>query len=191
MNTQIHMNRRTYLNTCSATAAAVWLVPRSEAAEEVRLISWELAEVTSLSKKLNPMLKLTATNGAVGFSKPVAKDLAAAAEAVKGANLLAHDELYDMMTAKKVPKSQIAAMDIACWDLHSRMLQKPLHALLGTKRTKIMRYGDVRGHQPALGLGAARASRDGIRRENYAAGRVRLGRRGSQKLHDRPVSPGP
>jgi L-alanine-DL-glutamate epimerase-like enolase superfamily enzyme len=28
------------------------------------------------------------------------------------------------------------------------MVQKPLHALLGTKRTKIMRYGDVRGQQP-------------------------------------------
>jgi L-alanine-DL-glutamate epimerase-like enolase superfamily enzyme len=28
------------------------------------------------------------------------------------------------------------------------MLKKPLHALLGTKKTKILRYGDVRGQQP-------------------------------------------
>ena len=142
------MTRAQFLKTCGVAATAVWLGPQLEAAEDVRLKSWELVEIPSLPKKLNPMLKLTATHGAVGFSKPVAKDLAAAAEAVKGTNLLAHDELYDLMKAKNVPKSQIAAMDIACWDLHARMVNKPLHALLGTKRTKIMRYGDARGQLP-------------------------------------------
>jgi L-alanine-DL-glutamate epimerase-like enolase superfamily enzyme len=125
------------------------VLPKLEAAEEeVRLKSWELVEIPSLPKKLNPILKLTATNGAVGYSRPVAKDLAAAAEAVKGVNLLAHDQLYDLMTAKNVLKAQIATLDIACWDLHARMLKKPLHALLGTKKSKILRYGDVRGQQP-------------------------------------------
>ena len=142
------ITRSKFLHTCGAAVAGTWLAPRLEAAEEVRLKSWELVEIPSLPKKLNPMLKLTATNGAVGYSKPVAKDLAGAAEAVKGANLLDHDGLYDLMIAKNVPKSQIAAMDIACWDLHARMVQKPLHALLGTKRTKMLRYGDVRGQQP-------------------------------------------
>jgi len=52
------------------------------------------------------------------------------------------------MIAKGVPKSQLTIVDIACWDLHARMLKKPLHALLGTKKTKILRYGDVRGQQP-------------------------------------------
>jgi L-alanine-DL-glutamate epimerase-like enolase superfamily enzyme len=144
------LSRKAFLQTCGTAIAGVLLGPRLEAAEEVRLKSWELVDLPALPKKLNPMLKLTATNSAVGFSKPVAKDLAAAAEAVKAANLLAHDELYDLMAARNVPKSQIATMDIACWDLHARMLQKPLHALLGTKRTKIMRYGDVRGQQPGF-----------------------------------------
>jgi L-alanine-DL-glutamate epimerase-like enolase superfamily enzyme len=142
------MNRRTFLKTCSATTVAVGLGSRLEAAEEVRLKSWELVELPALPKKLNPLLKLTATNGAVGFSRPVAKNLAAAAEAVKGANLLEHEKLYDAMVAQGVPQAQIATLDIACWDLHARMLKKPLHALLGTKRTKMLRYGDVRGQQP-------------------------------------------
>ena len=148
MNPHTHMNRRTFLKTCSATVAGVGLGSRLEAAEEVRLKSWELVELPALPKRLNPLLKLTATNGAVGFSRPVAKDLAAAAATVKEANLLEHEKLYDAMMAKGVPQAQIATLDIACWDLHARMLKKPLHALLGTKRTKMLRYGDVRGQQP-------------------------------------------
>ena len=144
------ITRTDFLRYSAAAAAAVWLGPRLDAAEDVRLRSWELVEIPSLPKKRNPIFKLTATNGAVGFSKPVARDITAAAEAVKGANLLEHDKLYDLMMAKSVPKGQVATLDIACWDLHARMLQKPLHALLGTKKTKILRYGDVRGQQPGF-----------------------------------------
>lgn len=39
-------------------------------------------------------------------------------------------------------------LDIVCWDLHARMLNTPLHALLGTKRSKVLRCGDMRGTQP-------------------------------------------
>ena len=152
MNRLLHPNprlsRKAFLQTCGAALAGVWLGPNLEAAEEVRLKAWALVELPALPKKLNPLLKLTATNGAVGFSRPVAKELAAAATAVKGANLLEHEKLYDAMVAKGVPQAQIATLDIACWDLHARMLKKPLHALLGTKRAKILRYGDVRGQQP-------------------------------------------
>ena len=52
------------------------------------------------------------------------------------------------MVSKNVPSSQLKILDIACWDLHARMVKKPLHALLGTKKEKILRYGDVRGQQP-------------------------------------------
>ena len=93
-------------------------------------------------------MKITGSNGAVGYSKPVAKDLSVAAEAAKGINLLDHDKLYDTMIARNVPKGEMATLDIACWDLHARLLGKPLHAMLGTKRKKVLRYGDVRGQQP-------------------------------------------
>ena len=145
------LTRRDFVK-CTGAGTIGMVLPKLEAAEaeEVRLKSWELVEIPSLSKKLTPILKLTATNGAVGYSRPVAKDLAAAAEAVKGTNLLEHDRLYDLMMAMNVPRPQVATLDIACWDLHARMLKKPLHAVLGTKKTKILRYGDVRGTQPGF-----------------------------------------
>jgi len=144
------MTRARFLRTCGAAAAAVWFGPKMEAAEEVHLESWEQAEFPSLPKKLNPVMKLTAANGAFGISKSVGgcRDLKAAEAAIAGANLLDHENLYDLMVAKGVPKPQLTIVDIACWDLHARMLKKPLHALLGTKKTKILRYGDVRGQQP-------------------------------------------
>lgn len=52
------------------------------------------------------------------------------------------------MSAQGVPLPQLAILDIACWDLHARMLGMPLHTVLGTKRQKVLRYGDVRGTQP-------------------------------------------
>ena len=61
-----------------------------------------------------------------------------------GADLLDHEGLYDLMVAKQFRKAQRKVLDIACWDLHARMAKKPLHALLGTRKKKILRYGDVR-----------------------------------------------
>ena len=95
------MTRARFLQTCGAAAAAVWLGPKLEAAEEVRLKSWELVEIPSLPKKLNPVMKLTAANGALGISKSVGgcRDLKAAEAAIAGANLLDHENLYDLMVA--------------------------------------------------------------------------------------------
>ena len=150
MPPQPHVTRKAFLQACGAAAATGWLAPRVPAEEVVRCKSWELVELPSLPKKLTPILKLTATNGAVGYAKPVAKDIAAAVEAVQDANLLDHETLYDRMIARGVPRNQVATLDIVCWDLHARSMKKPLHALLGTKKSKILRYGDVRGQQPGF-----------------------------------------
>jgi L-alanine-DL-glutamate epimerase-like enolase superfamily enzyme len=156
------MKRSDFLRVCGATAGVslAALLPGSnlldralaavEIPEKVTLKSWELVELPGLAPKLRPLLKLTGKNGAVGFSKPLARTLSAAAEAAKGVNLLEHEKLHDLMKAKNVPRGELATLDIACWDLHARMLQKPLHDLLGTKRTKVLRYGDVRDQQPGF-----------------------------------------
>ena len=145
------MTRRGYLKYVAAGAASM-VLPRLEAAEEIRLKSWELAEFPALPKKLNPVMKLTASNGAFGVSKVLGgcRDLKAAEAAIADANLLDHEKLHDLMTAKGVPRAQLTIVDIACWDLHARMMKQPLHALLGTKKTRILRYGDVRGQQPGF-----------------------------------------
>jgi len=62
----------------------------------------------------------------------------------------AHERIiYDALAAdQNVGPEQRRLADIACWDLHARMTGKPLHSLVGTKRDKVRRYGDVRGKQP-------------------------------------------
>ena len=103
--------------------------------------SWELVEmpdlVVSPDKEGRKMaLRLTAANGAWGvmparFCRSLSD---ATVEILKTNNLLDHKDLYDMMVEKHVPADQLKSVDILCWDLHARMSQKPLHALLGTQR---------------------------------------------------------
>ena len=123
--------------------------------EKVFLKSWELVELPNLVMRPDKdgrkmALRITATNGTVGvmpvrFCKGFSD---ATVEILKTTNLLDHEPLYDLMVEKKVPAEQLKSADILCWDLHARMLNKPLHALLGTKRNKVLRYADVRGQQP-------------------------------------------
>lgn len=143
------MIRRDFLSYFAAGAACA-ILPPLEMPEKVTLESWELAEYPSLPKKLTPVMKIIASNGAIGVSKLIGgcRELRAAESAVAGVNLLDHENLADRMASDGVPKAQATMMDVACWDLHARMLKKPLHALLGTKKEKILRYGDVRGQQP-------------------------------------------
>lgn len=133
--------------------ATAWAAPSAQ--DEVRLTSWELVELPGLTMRPDKegrkwALRITATNGAVGVM-PVrsCKGFSdATAQILKANNLLDHPRLFDVMTERQVPADQLKAADILCWDLHARMRNQPLHALLGTKRTKVLRYGDVRGRQP-------------------------------------------
>jgi L-alanine-DL-glutamate epimerase-like enolase superfamily enzyme len=59
----------------------------------------------------------------------------ATAQILKTHNLHDHSRLFDVMTERQVPADQLKAADILCRDLHARMLNKPLHALLGTKQS--------------------------------------------------------
>ena len=97
-------------------------------------------------RKFKEFIKITASDGSVGYSRALGgtRDLKLAEQAVARANLLDHEALYDLMVSKRVPEPQRKVLDIACWDLHARMMDKPLHALLGHQEDKILRYGDVR-----------------------------------------------
>jgi L-alanine-DL-glutamate epimerase-like enolase superfamily enzyme len=146
------ISRRAFLHSLSAIGVLgggrSLFADEAKKLEPVRLKSWEVIEDSTNSKKNKRLMKITASNGAAGYSRAVATDLKNAAHAASDANLLDHDALWSMLMAANTPKAEIATLDIAAWDLHARMLNKPLHALLGTKRTKVLRYGDVRGQQP-------------------------------------------
>ncbi len=127
----------------------------SEITEKVYLKSWELVDLPTLTTRPDKdgskrALRITATNGAIGvmparLSRGLSPDTV---QLLKTNNLLDHERLYDLQLERNLPADQLKSADILCWDLHARMLNKPLHALLGTKRTKVLRYGDVRGQQP-------------------------------------------
>ncbi|MCX5772664.1 MAG: hypothetical protein NTZ09_20660, partial [Candidatus Hydrogenedentes bacterium] len=86
------MNRSEFLKVCGTTAGISLaellsgssllgrVLAAVEVPETVTLKSWELVELPGLSPKLRPLMKITGSNGAAGFSKPVAKDLSAVAE---------------------------------------------------------------------------------------------------------------
>jgi L-alanine-DL-glutamate epimerase-like enolase superfamily enzyme len=146
---QKSISRRDFLKGSSFALGAA-LVPRFESPEKVFLKSWEIVESPAASKKDKRMVRIGAGNGKLGYSKLIggAADLKAAAEVAAKIDLCDHEALHDAMANAGVPRAQIATLDVAAWDLHARMIGKPLHAMLGTKKTKILRYGDVRGQQP-------------------------------------------
>jgi L-alanine-DL-glutamate epimerase-like enolase superfamily enzyme len=150
------MNRAEFLVASGAALAASLFGRRllqgaeREPQEPLSLKSWEVVEYPGLPDRYKQFMKVTASNGAFGVSRLVGgcKDLKAVEEIGRKTDLLDHEGLHDAMAAARIPFGQLATFDIACWDLHARMQNKPLHALLGTKKTKILRYGDVRGTQP-------------------------------------------
>jgi L-alanine-DL-glutamate epimerase-like enolase superfamily enzyme len=160
MNRDHTMTRADFFKACGALAAGAVGRPRlleaepasRAATEPVYLKCWEVVEFPKRREKSREFLKITATNGAVGYCRALGgvKDIRVAEQAAIQANLLDHETLYDLMVSRGVPSSQLKILDIACWDLHARMLGKPLHALLGTKKTRTLRYGDVRGRQPGF-----------------------------------------
>lgn len=133
--------------------AAAWAT--SIAQDEVRLKSWDLVELPGLTMRPDKegrrlAIRITATNDAMGVMplRSCKGFSDATAQILKTHNLLDHQRLFDVMAERQVPAEQLKAADILCWDLHARMRNQPFHALLGTKRTKVLRYGDMRGRQP-------------------------------------------
>jgi L-alanine-DL-glutamate epimerase-like enolase superfamily enzyme len=153
------MTRADFLKSFGALATGAFLGETLLAAESAErdtpdpltLRSWEVVEFPE-RRKFKQFIKITASDGSVGYCRALGgtTDLKQAAQSVARAHLLDHEALHDRMVARGVPSSQLKVLDIACWDLHARRLDKPLHALLGTKKQKILRYGDVRGRQPGF-----------------------------------------
>ena len=157
---QQSLTRRGFLKSCAFSTAACIAgrkvlaedVPVATSSDSVRLKSWELVEFPARKEKFRQFIKITADNGAVGYCRTLAgvRDIGAAKRAIAHANLVDHEQLYDLMVSKGVPEEQRKVLDVAAWDLHARMRNQPLHALLGTKKQKILRYGDVRWHGSSM-----------------------------------------
>jgi L-alanine-DL-glutamate epimerase-like enolase superfamily enzyme len=154
MQRKQHWTRRDFVKTCVALTGGGLVgrrliaedTPGAASLESVHFKSWEVVEFPARKEKFRHFIKITADNGAVGYCRALAgvQDISAAERTIAGENLLDHETLYDLMVSKNVPENQRKVLDIASWDLHARMLDQPLHAVLGTRKKKILRYGDVR-----------------------------------------------
>ncbi|MFP4056792.1 MAG: enolase C-terminal domain-like protein [Candidatus Brocadiia bacterium] len=121
------------------------------------------------------ILRATTTDGVVGGARVLGgASVAEAEEALRGQNLFDAQAVWKRLAERQVGNGFLrAAVDIVCWDLHARTRKMPLHALLGTKRTRYRPYGDERW-------------RDTMTPESYARGVARnFARRGNlcTKLH--------
>jgi len=92
------------------------------------------------------VLRLTTTDGLVAGVQCGGKaGLAPLRKAVADMNLCDHAAVWKAITTADVGDGWFrAAFDILCWDAHARAVNKPLHALLGTKRRRYRPYGDER-----------------------------------------------
>jgi len=136
----------------AGVAAGVSRMARAGDTPVVRLKSWKVVEIPHRKERFRQNIRITGDNGAVGYARALGgvKDIRFAEKAAAGLNLLDHEGLYDRMVLKRVPEGQRKVLDIAAWDLHARMENKPLHAILGTRKKRILRYGDVRWHNKQL-----------------------------------------
>ncbi len=150
------LDRRGFLDLAAGACfgQAFGPMPALERPERVSLASWETIPAPLYQRpgrnRFERALRIRGTNGAQGLMPARFCDgfSPATVEILKSADLLDHGALYDLMGARETPEQELKTVDILCWDLHARMVGKPLHALLGTKRTRVFRYGDVRGRQP-------------------------------------------
>lgn len=136
----------------------------------VYLQSWDIADhPVYLTRRNTPhgatFLRLVGNDGSVGFVPAwVSRGATSGGDPKQGrrepglseatvsvlreTDLRDHRAVHRRLSAAGVAGAEIAAADIACWDLDARREGKPLHALIGTARRRAVRYGDVRGTQP-------------------------------------------
>lgn len=131
--------------------------PLKRSAEKVFLKSWEAVDLATLYFRpgratVSKALRITAANGAFGImpARFCQEFSPKTLEILRTHDLLNHAELFAALSGAGVPAAELKSADLLAWDLHARMEKLPLHALLGTRRTRILRYGDVRGQQPGF-----------------------------------------
>lgn len=111
--------------------------------EKVLLDTWTTEEHNGIT-----FLTMKATNG-LGAAVPerrgqYGKSLASAAPVLKSHHLFDHEGIYRALGGLDLEEAQLRAADVLCWDLHARTKGVPLHTLLGTRRSSVIRYGDAR-----------------------------------------------
>ncbi len=116
----------------------------------VKLVCWDIVEHryvnTHGKEKTATVLRVLGDNDAVGYYRGGADEgeLRLAVPLLGDHDLLDHDSMYSRFVQSRLPSAPARAWDIACWDMHARMLEAPLWHFWQQKRDRVMLYGDVR-----------------------------------------------
>lgn len=115
----------------------------SEPCEPIHLESWRTEERDGVT-----FLTIKATNGVEAAiperNGQYGTTLASAAPVLESHHLFDHEGVYRALCEAGLDEPERRAADVLCWDLEARAMGVPLHALIGTRRSSVIRYGDAR-----------------------------------------------
>jgi L-alanine-DL-glutamate epimerase-like enolase superfamily enzyme len=151
------MNRRSFLQMAGMAAvmsheaaARILLVLNADASAPISKVEWMRYEIAGQGSAGAPeqrsVVRIWTDTGLQGWAEaPGAampdRDKAASIRSVLlERDLSQHDSIWRELYEQGLPLGTLGAVDVALWDLHGRIENKPVHALLGTQRSKARAY---------------------------------------------------
>ncbi len=162
MNQDTHrrISRRSFLKAAGGVAGTlVWadgasatrlVLVATGQAPSISQVEWIVYD-TGLQNSLGQpshrcAVRITTTAGAQGWADfedrtaPDAQTAQLIRDILLGQDPANHDNLWNLLYQQGVPLATLGAVDVALWDLRGRMEDRPVHALLNTKRQKVKSY---------------------------------------------------
>jgi L-alanine-DL-glutamate epimerase-like enolase superfamily enzyme len=151
------MDRRSFLQIAGMAAvmsrdaaARILLVLKADEDAPIAKVEWIRYEIAGQGSAGAPeqrcVVRIWTDTGLQGWAEaPGAvmpdRDRAAAIRSVLlERDLGQHDSIWRELYQQGLPLETLGAIDVALWDLHGRIENKPVHALLGTKRSQAKAY---------------------------------------------------
>jgi L-alanine-DL-glutamate epimerase-like enolase superfamily enzyme len=151
------MNRRSFLQMAGITAvmtheaaARILLLLNADEDTPIAGVEWIRYEIGAEGPAGAPQqrcaLRLSTESGLQGWAEAPGTMMPARDQAASIRNVLLerdlsqHDSIWRELYEQGLPLGTLAAVDVALWDLHGRIADKPVHALLGTQRSKAKAY---------------------------------------------------
>ncbi len=151
------MNRRSFLQIAGMAAvmsheaaARILLVLSADESAPISKVEWMKYEIGGQGSAGTPeqrcVVRISTDSGLQGWAEapgavmPDRDKAASITSALLDRNLSQHDSIWRGLYEQGLPLGTLAAVDVALWDLHGRIADKPVHALLNTQRTKARAY---------------------------------------------------
>ncbi len=153
----VRMDRRSFLKAAGLTAATggyaaarTLILLDTDAPALIGKIEWIVYETGLRSPSSDPehrcVVRITTTTGVQGWSdmpgwtRPDSDTVAQIRNALLQQEVSRRDAIWRELYEQGLSLGTLAGVDIALWDLLGRLENKPVHALLGTRRQTVKTY---------------------------------------------------